>query len=98
MVHLSDGGPDHRAARQPVVGAGRVAQLFIGLVKRFEEGIELHEVEANGQRAAYYTLGGDPYMLHVANWVDGKMTGSFALLNTEKLESFHREWRRRDDE
>ncbi|MDH3680599.1 MAG: RNA polymerase sigma factor SigJ [Acidimicrobiia bacterium] len=92
VVHLSDGGPDHRAARAPVVGPHRVAQLFLGLAKRFQDGMEFHFVRANGQLGLYTTLGGQPFMLHVSNWVDGKLTGSFAVRNPDKLAAFHRSW------
>lgn len=92
IVHISDGGPHHRAARAPVIGAHRVGQLFIGLAKRFEPGMEFHVVRANGQTAMYYTQDGDPFMLMVANWVDDKIAGSFIVRNPEKLASFHRAW------
>ena len=92
IVHVSDGGPNHRAARLPVVGVDRVGRLFMGLAKRFEPGLEFHVVRANGQVATYFTLHGDPYMLMVANWVDAQMTASFIVRNPEKLTAFHREW------
>ena len=56
VVHLSDGGPNHRAARAPVVGPHRVAQLFLGLAKRVVEQGEFHFVRANGQFALYSDL------------------------------------------
>jgi len=92
IVHLSDGGPNHRAARVPVVGVDRVGRLFMGLAKRFEPGLEFHVVRANGQVAMYFTLHGEPFMLMVANWVEAQMTASFIVRNPEKLASFHREW------
>ena len=33
VVHISDGGPDHHAARRPVIGADRVARLLVNLAK-----------------------------------------------------------------
>ncbi|MGI9613955.1 MAG: RNA polymerase sigma factor SigJ [Acidimicrobiales bacterium] len=92
VVHLSDGGPNHRAARAPVVGPHRVAQLFLGLAKRVVEHGEFHFVRANGQFGLYLTAGGEPYMLHVANWVDGLLAGSYVVRNPEKLAAFHRAW------
>ena len=92
IVHLSDSGPNHHAARRPVVGVDRVGRFFIGLAKRFEPGLEVHIVRANGQVATYFTLHGDPYMLVVANWVDARMTASFMVRKPEKLTAFHGEW------
>lgn len=94
VMHLSDGGAHHRAARAPVLGRDRVARFFIGLAKRFGPEMAFHDVRANGQAAMYVTVDGAPYMLHVANWVGGEMTGSFAVLNPDKLRSFHEEWLR----
>jgi RNA polymerase sigma-70 factor (ECF subfamily) len=94
VVHVSDGGPNQRAARVPVIGPHRVAQLFLGLAKRAVAGGEIHFVQANGQFALYLTSGDEPYMLHVANWVDGQLTASLAVRNPDKLAAFHRAWTR----
>lgn len=92
VVHLSDGGPNHRAARAPVVGVDRVARFFTNLAKRWEPGNEVHIVRANGQLAVYLTADGEPYLLMVANWVDGKVTGSYGVRNPDKMQAFHRAW------
>lgn len=92
VVHLSDGGADRRAARHPVIGPHRVARLFVGLAKRFLDGGEFHHVRANGQDAMYVTVNGEPEFLHVSNWVDGKLAGSFAVRNPDKLAAFHQQW------
>ena len=34
VVHVADGGPDHRAARQPIVGPDRVARYLVNLAAR----------------------------------------------------------------
>lgn len=92
VVHVSDGGADHRAARVPVVGRDRVARFFTNLAQRTPEGGELHKVRANGQFAYYVTLHDEPFLLLVANWVDGKMAASFAIRNPDKLAAFHAAW------
>lgn len=92
VVHISDGGAHHRAARLPVRGVDRVARFLVGIAQKAEPEMEYHEVQANGQLALYSTQAGQPYMLHVANWVDGKLAGSFAVRNPEKLAAFHRAW------
>jgi RNA polymerase sigma-70 factor (ECF subfamily) len=92
VVHISDGGRDHRAARKPVIGDDRVARLFVNLAKRMQPGMETHVVRANRQTALYSTLHGEPFMLHTVNWVEGRLAGSFAVLNPEKLATFHQQW------
>jgi len=92
VVHISDGGANHRAARAPIVGPDRVARFFLNLAKRWEPGMEAHVVRANGQNAMYMTNDGEPYMLMVTNWFDGVVAASFAVRNPDKLASFHRSW------
>jgi len=100
VIHMSDGGPDHRAARAPlvrrslapIVGADRVARFFANLSKREERRGEVHLVRANGQLATYLTADGEPYFLVVATWVDGRVTGTCAVRNPDKLRAFHRSW------
>ncbi len=92
VVHVSDGGAEHRAARAPIVGRERVARFFANLARRAPEGGELHKVRANGQFAYYMTVHGEPYLLLVANWVDGRLAGSFAVRNPDKLAPFHATW------
>lgn len=92
IVHISDGGPNTRAARAPVVGRSRVGRFFLNIAKRWEPGMAAHTVRANGQLAMYLTNDGEPFSLMVTNWVDGKIAASFAVRNAEKLASFHRSW------
>lgn len=92
VVHVSDGGPHHRAARAPVVGKGRVARLFVNLAKRAPAGAEVHQVRANGQHGVFITVDGAPFLLLVSNWVDGKMSASTGVRNPAKLRAFHRQW------
>lgn len=92
VVHISDGGPNQRAARAPIVGPQRVGRFFLNLAKRWEPGMEAHVVRANGQMAMYITADGEPFSLMVTNWVDSKVAASFAVRNPDKLMSFHRSW------
>lgn len=92
VIHLSDGGPNHRAARAPIVGPTRVARFFIGIAKSAGPGMEFHQVRANGQSALYTTVHGEPFMLMVSNVVDGRLARSFAVRNPDKLAAFHRAW------
>lgn len=92
VVHISDGGPNHRAARAPIVGRQRVARFFLNLAKRWEPTMEAHVVRANGQLALYLTDAGEPFLLMTTNWVDGLVVASHAVRNPDKLASFHSAW------
>lgn len=92
VVHISDGGPHHRAARVPVVGPERVARFYVNLAKRDEPGLEFHPAHANGQAALYTTQFGEPYMLTTITFVDGLAVSMHAVRNPEKLAAFHRTW------
>lgn len=92
-VHISDGGADHHAARRPVVGADKVARLFVNLAKR-EVGptVEVHWVRVNGELGLYLTRDGRPSMLGVFGWRDGRVAESLMIVNPDKLQGFHRAW------
>jgi RNA polymerase sigma-70 factor (ECF subfamily) len=92
VVHLSDGGANHRAARAPIVGPTRVARFFIGIARSTKPGMEFHHVRANGQLAMYTTLDGEPFLLLVSNVTDGRVAASYAVRNPDKLAAFHRAW------
>lgn len=92
VVYTSDGGAHRRAARRPVVGADKVARLFANLAARLDPGTEFHIVRANGQTGVYATVDGEPLMLLVPTWRDGKVAATYSVLNPDKLRSFHHDW------
>jgi RNA polymerase sigma-70 factor (ECF subfamily) len=93
VVHISDGGPDHHAARRPVRGPDKVARLFVNLVRReWLPTDELHWVDVNGQPGAYVVRGGEPYLLTVLNWRDRQVAEAIAIVNPDKLRHFHESW------
>jgi RNA polymerase sigma-70 factor (ECF subfamily) len=93
VVHLSDGGPDHHAARRPVVGADRVARLFVNLARReLGPADEIHRVRVNGQHGVYVTRDGTPFLLMVLNWRELRIAETLSIVNPDKLASFHRQW------
>jgi RNA polymerase sigma factor (sigma-70 family) len=83
-VLLSDGGPDHRAARHPVVGADRVARLAINLARRGEVSA-VGEAVVNGEAALVVELEGAMTLVLTAEQHDGRITCLYLLLNPEKL-------------
>ncbi len=92
VVALADGGAHRRAARRPIVGRERVARYFANLAARLDPDTEVHLVLANGQTALYLTVAGEPFMLQVPSWHDGKVTATYAVLNPDKLARFHADW------
>lgn len=95
VVHISDGGPDHRAARRPVRGPRQVAMLFVNIARRdFRPGDEMHWVDVNGQLGSYIVRDGAPYLLTVLGWRDGRVAEAIAIVNPDKLRHFHAQWSR----
>jgi RNA polymerase sigma factor (sigma-70 family) len=93
VVHISDGGPDHHAARRPVRGPDKVARLFVNLARReWLPTDELHWVDVNGQPGAYVVRDGEPYLLTVLNWRDRQVAEAIAIVNPDKLRHFHDSW------
>lgn len=84
VVLLSDGGPDHKAARRPVVGAGRVARFAINVARRGEV-TALQGAEINGSAALVLEIDGAMPLVITGEQRDGKVTRIFLLLNDEKL-------------
>ena len=92
VVSISDGGPDHRAARRPVLGPGRVARLLTNLATRFQPGDEVHPVEVHGEPAWYLLRDGRPFTLMVFTWREGRVAEILAIVNPEKMRRFHEAW------
>ncbi len=83
-VLVSDGGPDHRAARHPVVGAERVARLAINLARRGEV-TALREATVNGAAALVVELDGGMPLVLTGEQQGGRITRVYLLLNADKL-------------
>jgi RNA polymerase sigma-70 factor (ECF subfamily) len=93
VVHISDGGPDHHAARRPVRGPDKVARLFVNLARReWLPTDELHWVDVNGQPGAYVVRDREPYLLTVLTWSDRQVAEAIAIVNPDKLRHFHESW------
>jgi RNA polymerase sigma-70 factor (ECF subfamily) len=93
VVHLSDGGPDHRAARRPVRGPQQVARLFVNLTrKRLLPSDEFHRVTVNGQPGSYLVRDGEPFMLTVLGWRGSQVAEAISIVNPDKLRGFHAAW------
>jgi RNA polymerase sigma-70 factor (ECF subfamily) len=85
VVLVADGGPDHRAARRPVVGASRVARFVTNLAGRYPEA-ELELTEMNGSAALVLRAGGMPVLV-TGEQLDGKVTRLYLIVNPDKLQA-----------
>jgi RNA polymerase sigma-70 factor (ECF subfamily) len=61
VVLVSDGGPDHHAARRPVRGPERVGRLLVNLGRRLPESTTLEPREINGEPGVIVSIGGVPF-------------------------------------
>ncbi len=93
VVHISDGGPDHHAARRPVRGSAQVARLFVNIARReLEPSDEFHWVDVNGELGSYVVRNGAPFLLTVLGWRGRQVVEALAIVNPAKLRRFHQEW------
>lgn len=84
VVLLSDGGPNHRAARRPVVGADRVARFVLNLARRGQV-TALKAAELNGSAALVVELDDRPALVITGEQRNGKVSQLFLLVNDTKL-------------
>lgn len=92
VVSMSDGGGFVRAARNPVVGRERVAKFIAG-VSWFWKGVELQEVEANGQPCMLVSCDGKPVTLLVTHATEEGINQIWWLMRPSKLTAVAKEGR-----
>ncbi len=87
VVHLSDGGADHRAARQPIVGPERVARLLVNLAARLPEdsALDVQILSVNNQPGVLVLIDGHPLTLMVIEAAGELIRRLYAVVNPEKL-------------
>jgi RNA polymerase sigma-70 factor (ECF subfamily) len=83
-VLVSDGGPDHHAARRPIV-ADRIPRFVANLARRMPEGTEFEPATVNGQPGLLYRRGGRTFMAFSFGVVDGQVARISTILNPDKL-------------
>jgi RNA polymerase sigma-70 factor (ECF subfamily) len=85
---ISDGGGVVNAARKVVHGRERVAQLILGVLEKFGQGIETTAVEANGELAMLGMRDGHPVALWTVDIGPEGVRRLMIVMNPEKLEPF----------
>jgi RNA polymerase sigma-70 factor (ECF subfamily) len=86
VVLLSDGGPERKAARRPVVGADRVARFAINVARRGQV-TRFQATEVNGAPALVLEIDGTRPLVITGEQRAGKVIRIFMLLNDQKLSS-----------
>lgn len=76
------------AARKPVHGPARVAQLILGVLDKFGEGIVPVPVEANGEPAVLGVRDGHPVDLWTVDVGPEGMRRLLIVMNPHKLARF----------
>jgi RNA polymerase sigma-70 factor (ECF subfamily) len=88
VVSYADGGGIVSAARRPVSGRARVAQLILGVLAKFGQGVEPIPVEANGDAAMLGMRDGHPVALWTLDIGPDGVRRLLIVMNPEKLEPF----------
>jgi RNA polymerase sigma-70 factor (ECF subfamily) len=87
VVFLGDGGGVVATARQPIVGARRIARVL----SRIPAATALEPAEVNGQPALLLRIDGRVDSVVTVRVEDGRITGLYAVRNPEKLSRVQRE-------
>jgi RNA polymerase sigma-70 factor (ECF subfamily) len=84
VVCITDGGPQRRAARRPVVGSGRVARLLIGLARRYRH-LATRPAVVGGSAGAILSAGDTIEQVMAVTSKDGVITSIYFVGNPDKL-------------
>ena len=84
-VLVSDGGPDHRAARRPVRGASRVARFLANVSAKMPESYALRMLSANGEPTLFIEVDGAPFMTMTVSTDADRVRAIYVVLNPDKL-------------
>ncbi|MFD0690108.1 RNA polymerase sigma-70 factor [Actinomadura fibrosa] len=91
VVLLSDGGGVKQAVQRPIVGAGKVARLLAGGLRRLDAQATFEAVEVNGRPGLVLRIDGEVDTVVAMRIEDGLITGCYFVRNPEKLSHVQRE-------
>jgi RNA polymerase sigma-70 factor, ECF subfamily len=86
VVCITDGGPERRAARRPVVGSGRVARLLTGVARRYRH-VATRPAVVGGCAGAILAAGDTIEQVMAVTSEDGMITSIYFVGNPDKLTS-----------
>lgn len=89
VVCITDGGPQRRAARRPVVGSGRVARLLIGVARRNRH-LATRPAVVGGAAGAILLAGDTIEQVMAVTSKDGVITSMYFIGNPDKHPSVGR--------
>ena len=84
-VLYSDGGGKATAALAPIVGADRIARMFLGILKKAPAGLEIRHVRVNGQAGLLLMIDGQVIQVMTFDVVDGRIAACYVVRNPDKL-------------
>ncbi|GAA3696129.1 RNA polymerase sigma factor SigJ [Gordonia hankookensis] len=85
VVQMSDGGGRVAAARQPIIGADKVAAFAIGLARTSMADAHVTLTTVNAAPGAIFTIAGTVDSVASFDVADGRITAFYAIRNPEKL-------------
>ncbi len=89
-VYISDGGPNRRAARNPVRHPDRIVRLLLNLWKRFPESWSFEPALVGGFPGMVVLTGRGAYLVSGAEVVDGRIVRITSVVNPDKLTTLDR--------
>jgi len=87
VVCITDGGPERRAARRPVVGSRRVARFLINLARRFGHALAIRPALVGGSTGVILSAGDVIEQVMAVESEDGVITSIYFVGNPDKLTS-----------
>jgi RNA polymerase sigma-70 factor, ECF subfamily len=86
VVCITDGGPNRRAARRPVVGSGRVARFLTSVARRYGH-VAARPAVVGGSAGAVLSAGGTIEQVMAVTSKAGVITSVYFVGNPDKLTS-----------
>ncbi|MDH3306020.1 MAG: RNA polymerase sigma factor SigJ [Acidimicrobiia bacterium] len=86
IVAWSDGGPNRRAARHPVIGSERVARFLIGIARQnVGQQLTASPVTIGGDPGVRLDIGGETYGVMAFDVVEDRIQAIRSVVNPDKL-------------
>jgi RNA polymerase sigma-70 factor (ECF subfamily) len=87
VVCLTDGGPERRAARRPVVGSDRVARFLVTVARGYGRHLATRPAVVGGAAGAILSAGDAVAQVMAVTSKDGVITSLYFVGNPDKLTS-----------